>query len=76
MRLVYLEQVLDALPFLSELNGQVLVLRYLQQQEYDEIARQLGKTAHQVRGLCSRALSQLRAILQPAPESEKGRTLP
>ncbi len=71
-----LEQVLDALPFLSELNQQTLVLRFLQQQDYEEIARQIGKTEHQVRALCSRALSQLRAILQPAREPEKGRTLP
>jgi RNA polymerase sigma factor (sigma-70 family) len=71
-----LEQVLDALPSLSELNRQVLLLRYLQHQEYDDIARQLGKTNHQVRGLCAKALSQLRDMLQPTHSSEKGRKRP
>ena len=61
-----LEQVLIAMEDLSELSRQVLVLRYLQQQDYREIARQLDKTEHQVRALCSKALEQLRTILQPA----------
>jgi RNA polymerase sigma factor (sigma-70 family) len=61
-----LEQVLDAMTQLSELGRQVVVLHYLQQQEYAAIAAQLGKTDHQVRGLCSKALAQLRMILRPA----------
>jgi RNA polymerase sigma-70 factor (ECF subfamily) len=61
-----LEQVLVALQDLSESGREVLVLRHLQHQEYAEIAEQLGKTEHQVRGLCSKALGQLRAALQPA----------
>jgi RNA polymerase sigma factor (sigma-70 family) len=68
-----LSQVLDAMHHLSDLGRQVLVLRYLQHQEYAEIAPQLGRTEHQVRGLCSKALEQLRTILRPAaPEPEKG----
>ena len=59
-------QMLDAMRSLSELNRQVLVLRYLQHQEYAEIAQQVGKTEHQVRGLCHKALGQLRTILRPA----------
>jgi DNA-directed RNA polymerase specialized sigma subunit len=50
---------------LSELSQQVIVLRFLQQQEFSEIAMQMGKTDHQVRGLCSKAIGQLQAILQP-----------
>jgi RNA polymerase sigma-70 factor (ECF subfamily) len=61
-----LEQVLDALQHLSELSRQVVVLRYLQHQEFAEIAEQLDKSEHQLRGLCSKALAQLRAILRPA----------
>lgn len=61
-----LEQVLNAIAQLPELGRQVVVLHYLQQQEYAEIAEQLGKTDHQVRGLCSKALAQLRTILRPA----------
>jgi RNA polymerase sigma factor (sigma-70 family) len=61
-----LEQILEAMQRISELGRQVLVLRYLQQQEYADIAAQLGKTEHQVRGLCYKALEQLRLILRPA----------
>ncbi len=69
-----LEQVLDALPSLSELSRQVLVLRYLQHEDTAEIARQLDRTEHQVRGLCSRALAQLRDLLRPAHEKGGTRT--
>jgi RNA polymerase sigma factor (sigma-70 family) len=63
-----LEQVLDALEDLSELNRQVIVLRFLQHQEYSEIAEQLGKTEHQARGLCHKAIGQLQIMLRPAAE--------
>jgi RNA polymerase sigma-70 factor (ECF subfamily) len=61
-----LEQVLDAMQNLSELGRQVIVLRYLQHQEYSEIAQQLGKTEHQIRGLCHKAIGQLQHMLRPA----------
>lgn len=61
-----LEQVLDAMRYLSRLGRHVVVLRYLQQFDYAEIAEQLGKTVHQVRGLCAKALGQLRSMLIPA----------
>jgi len=60
------EQILDALQHLSDLGRQVIVLRFLQQQEYAEIGKQLGKTEHQVRGLCHKAIGQLQAVLRPA----------
>lgn len=62
-----LEQVLEALPELPELGRQIVVLRYLQHQDYSRIAEQLGKTEHQVRGLCHKALSQLRSMLNSMP---------
>jgi RNA polymerase sigma factor (sigma-70 family) len=66
------EQVLNELQHLSELARQIVVLHYLQQQDYAEIAEQVGKTEHQVRGLCYKALEQLRARLQhAASQSEK-----
>jgi RNA polymerase sigma factor (sigma-70 family) len=68
-----LEQVLEAMQQLSELGRQVVVLRYLHHQEYAEIAERFDKTEHQVRALCSKALEQLRTILQ-APD--KGTTEP
>jgi RNA polymerase sigma-70 factor, ECF subfamily len=59
-----LEQVLDALQNLSELSRQVVVLKYLQHQEYSEIAEQLGKTEHQIRGICHKAIGQLQGMLK------------
>jgi len=70
-----LEQVLDAMENLSELGRRVIVLRYLQHQEYAEIGQQVGKTEHQVRGLCHKAIGQLQALLRQAtdkPAAERG----
>jgi RNA polymerase sigma factor (sigma-70 family) len=61
-----MEQVLDAMHHLSDLGRQTLVLHYLQHQDYEEIGRQLGKTEHQVRGLCHKAIGQLQAVFRPA----------
>ncbi len=61
-----LEQILDAMQELSAQSRQVLILHYLQHQDYAEIAEQMGKTAHQVRGLCAKGLTGLRGILGPA----------
>jgi RNA polymerase sigma factor (sigma-70 family) len=63
-----LEQVLGAMEKLSDLCQQVIALHYLQHQEYAEIAMLLGKTEHQVRGLCYKAIGQLKAILMPTAE--------
>jgi RNA polymerase sigma-70 factor (ECF subfamily) len=65
------EQVLDAMASLTSLGQQVLVLRYLQHEDYAEIAERLGKTEHQVRGLCYKALEQLRSLLQPAAREQE-----
>jgi len=61
-----MEHVVDAMQHLSELSRQVIVLHYLQQKDYAEIAPQLGKTEHQVRGICHKALERLQTLLQPA----------
>jgi RNA polymerase sigma factor (sigma-70 family) len=69
------KQILDAFPHVSELSRQALVLRYLQQQDYAEIAVQLDRSEHQVRALCARGLEQLRSILRPpAREPEQRET--
>ena len=69
-----LEQVLAAIDRLGGTSREVFVLRYLEQNAYEEIAEQLGKTVHQVRGLCSRAMSTLRSALgcDPVPANGKG----
>ena len=72
-----LKQVLDAMQYLGELGRQMLVQHYLQHENYADIAQQLGKTEHQVRGLCSKALGQLRTLLRTATsEPEKGGARP
>jgi RNA polymerase sigma factor (sigma-70 family) len=65
-RLIQSEELAATLNAIDRLNGisrQVLVMRYIQQESYDDIARQLGKSSHQVRALCSRAMRHLRDIL-------------
>lgn len=57
------EEVLGSLDKLSELGRDVLLLRYLEQEPYEEIARQVGKTPHQVRALCHKAIVRLRSLL-------------
>jgi RNA polymerase sigma-70 factor (ECF subfamily) len=58
-----LERVLDAVGGLPRLSRDLVVMRYLEQQGYDTIAGQLGKTPHQVRGLCHKAVGRLRRLL-------------
>ena len=55
-----LEQVLETIGRLKKVPRQVLVMRYIEEQTTEDIAGQLQKTPHQVRALCSRALSDVR----------------
>jgi RNA polymerase sigma-70 factor (ECF subfamily) len=56
-------ETLDAVGKLKKSSREVLVMRYLQQESYDNIAEQLGKSSHHVRALCSRAIRNLRDAL-------------
>lgn len=58
-----LDQVLNAIDQLNGASREVLIMRYLQQDSYEEIALQLGKTVHQARALCFKAMSALRDVL-------------
>ena len=58
-----LEEILDAIGRLNRSWRQAIVMRYIQQQSYDDIAEQMDKTPHHVRALCSKALNRLRDIL-------------
>jgi len=58
-----LEEILDAIGRLNRLWRQALVMRYIQQQSYDDIAEQMEKTPHHARALCSKALNRLRDVL-------------
>jgi RNA polymerase sigma-70 factor (ECF subfamily) len=55
-----LEEILNAIEQINTPAREVFVMRYIQQESYDDIAKQLGKTAHQVRALCSKALGHVR----------------
>jgi len=58
-----LDEILNAIGRLKGSYREAFVMRYIQQEPYDYIAEQLGKTAHHVRALCSRASNRLRNIL-------------
>jgi RNA polymerase sigma-70 factor (ECF subfamily) len=62
-----LDRVLEALGQLPAAAREIVVLRYLESQDYETIAGPLGKTPHQVRALCHKALERLRAALAVAP---------
>jgi RNA polymerase sigma factor (sigma-70 family) len=69
-----LEQVLAAIDQLGGASREVFVMRYIEQDSYEEIAGQLGRDVHQVRALCFRAMSTLRSTLgcEPAVTNGKG----
>ncbi len=58
-----LEEILNAIGRLNRSSREAFVMRYIQEEPYDYIAEQLGKTAHHVRALCSKALNRLRNVL-------------
>jgi RNA polymerase sigma-70 factor (ECF subfamily) len=58
-----LEQVLDATLRLSDLAREVVVMRYIEQDSYEEIAERLGKKPQYLRSVCAKAMAQLREVL-------------
>ena len=58
------EQILEALDHIPTVARDCVLLRYLQQEEYVTIAEHVGKTPHQVRALCYKAISRLRKQLR------------
>ena len=58
-----LERVLQATSRLNELGRNVVVMRFIEQESYDEIARRLGKNPDYVRVVCSKSVRKLRGIL-------------
>jgi RNA polymerase sigma factor (sigma-70 family) len=62
-RVIQIEQLEQVFRAMDGLNGsirEVVVLHYIQHEDYETIARQLGKSQHHVRALCSKGLAQLR----------------
>jgi RNA polymerase sigma factor (sigma-70 family) len=58
-----IDQILDASQNLSELEGQVFVLRFIQQESHERIGQILQKTPHQSRGLCNAVVKHIRKEL-------------
>jgi len=59
----HLQDVLEATGQLEGVSRDAFVMRYVEHESFDYIAEQLGKTSHQVRALCSKALIKLRCLL-------------
>jgi len=59
-----LEQVLNATSKLTDLARDVVVMRYIEQDSYEEIGRSLGKKPQYMRALCAKAMARLREMLQ------------
>jgi RNA polymerase sigma-70 factor (ECF subfamily) len=58
-----LEQILDATSKLTDLARDVVVMRYIEQDSYKEIAERLGKKPQHLRSVCAKAMAQLRELL-------------
>jgi RNA polymerase sigma-70 factor (ECF subfamily) len=58
-----LEQVLNAASKMSDLARNVVVMRYIEQKSYEEIAQRLGKKPQHIRSLCAKAMARLRELL-------------
>lgn len=55
-----LEHVLEATARLKRLARDVVVMRYIQQDSYEQIAERLCKSPQHVRSICAKAMAQLR----------------
>ncbi len=67
------ERILNALGELPSVSREVVVMRYLQQESYETIAEHLGKSPHQVRALCHKAITRLRSVVdKPLSSPRKG----
>jgi RNA polymerase sigma factor (sigma-70 family) len=68
------EQILAAVEQLNGASREAFVMRHIQQEPYEVIAEQLGRTPHQVRALCFRAMNRLRDTLgcQKSSTGRKG----
>ncbi len=62
-----LEQVLAALEMLSPLSRNCLVLHYLEQLSYFEVADQLNVTQHQARAACHKGIRRIQKLTGVRP---------
>ncbi len=64
--------VLDMVARLDELSRNVIIMRYIEQESYEQIALRTGKQSHHLRAVCSRALAKLRNMLGQTDIQQKG----
>ena len=58
-----LEQILNATSKLTDLARDVVVMRYIEQNSYEEIAQRLGKEPQYMRSVCAKAMARLRELM-------------
>ena len=58
-----IERLLEATSKLDEPARSVVVMRFIEQQSYEQIAERLGKKPAHLRSLCSKSLARLRSVL-------------
>jgi RNA polymerase sigma factor (sigma-70 family) len=58
-----LQQVLDATSRLSRLAREVVVMRYIEQESYEQIGQRLGRNPQHLRAVCAKALARLREFV-------------
>jgi RNA polymerase sigma-70 factor, ECF subfamily len=57
------KQILANMEQLSELSRTCIVLHYVEQLSYIEIAEQLGTTSHKIRGVCHKGIRRLQQLM-------------
>lgn len=55
--------ILEAVSKLKNPYRDIIVLRYIEQQPYELIAEQMGKSSHNIRAVCSKGIKKLRIML-------------
>ena len=65
-----LARVLDATSRLNDLARDAVIMRYIEQASYEEIAGRLGKKPQHIRSVVSKALAQLRTSMVRGRHSE------
>ncbi|NQV31489.1 MAG: sigma-70 family RNA polymerase sigma factor [Phycisphaeraceae bacterium] len=68
-----IQQLLGATAQLNDLARQVIVMRFMEQASYDEIALRLNKKSGYLRSLCSKSLARLRDLLSEQDAGQQDR---
>jgi len=66
------ERIVAGMERLSALGRTCLVLHYIEQLSYTEIAEQLGATPHQIRAVCHKGIRRLRHVMGAQSDDKKG----